>query len=226
MRLLIILLLLPTLSWAEPARQDSNSILNTVTQFLQTQSVGLPGKVKITLGKIDDRLNLAPCSNLEAFMPYGSRIWGKTTVGVRCSVPSTWTLFVQADVRVTGNYVISAAPLARGQMLSDEQLSIAVGDLTKLPNGVITSKDQATGKIMTISIPAGTPLRSDAVQTLAAIKQGQNVRIITTGNGFEVSTEGHALNNANAGQPVQIRLINGQVITGIAKPDGSAEISN
>jgi flagella basal body P-ring formation protein FlgA len=188
--------------------------------------VGLPGKVKITLGKIDDQLNLAPCSNMEAFMPNGSRIWGKTTVGVRCSIPSNWTLFVQADVRVTGNYVISAAPLARGQMLSDEQLSIAVGDLTKLPNGVITSKDQATGKIMTISIPAGTPLRSDAVQTLAAIKQGQNVRIITTGNGFEVSTEGHALNNANAGQPVQLRLINGQVITGIAKPDGTAEISN
>jgi flagella basal body P-ring formation protein FlgA len=111
-------------------------------------------------------------------------------------------------------------------MLADEQLSIASGDLTKLPNGVITDKSQAVGKIMNVSVSAGTPLRSDAIRTQAAIQQGQNVRLITTGNGFEVSTEGHALNNANAGQPVQIRLINGQVVTGIAKPDGSAEMPN
>jgi flagella basal body P-ring formation protein FlgA len=226
MRFLIILLLLPALSWAGTERQDSKRILNTVSQFLETQSIGLPGKIKITLGTIDDRLNLAPCANMEAFLPNGSRIWGKTTVGVRCSAPTNWTLFVQADVLVIGEYIISAAPLARGQMLNDEQLSVAVGDLTKLPNGVITSKEQAIGKIITVSIPAGTPLRTDAIRTQAAIQQGQNVRLITIGNGFEVSTEGHALNNANAGQPVQIRLINGQVVTGIAKPDGSAEISN
>lgn len=226
MKLFIILFLLPALSWAEPARQDNNVILMTVNQFLQTQSVGLPGKVKVTLGQIDTRLNLAQCADMEAFMPNGSRIWGKTTVGVRCSVPSNWTIFLQADISVTGNYVVSAAPLARGQMLADEQLSIATGDLTKLPNGVITDKSQAIGKIMSVSIPAGSPLRSDAIRTQAAIQQGQNVRLITTGNGFEVSTEGHALNNANAGQPVQIRLINGQVITGVAKPDGSAEMPN
>jgi flagella basal body P-ring formation protein FlgA len=222
----MLFLLLPALSWAEPARQDNNAILMTVSQFLQTQSVGLPGKVKVTLGQIDNRLNLAQCANMEAFMPNGSRIWGKTTVGVRCSAPSNWTIFVQADISVTGNYVVSAAPLARGQMLADEQLSIASGDLTKLPNGVITDKSQAVGKIMNVSISAGTPLRSDAIRTQAAIQQGQNVRLITTGNGFEVSTEGQALNNANAGQPVQIRLINGQVVTGIAKPDGSAEMPN
>jgi flagella basal body P-ring formation protein FlgA len=227
MKLLIMLfLLLPALSWAEPTRQDNNAILMTVNQFLQTQSVGLPGKVKVTLGQIDNRLNLAQCANMQAFMPNGSRIWGKTTVGVRCSAPSNWTIFVQADVSVTGNYVVSAAPLARGQMLADEQLSIASGDLTKLPNGVITDKSQAVGKIMNVSVSAGTPLRSDAIRTQAAIQQGQNVRLITTGNGFEVSTEGQALNNANAGQPVQIRLINGQVVTGIAKPDGSAEMPN
>ncbi len=226
MRLLIILCLLPALSWAEPVQQDSNSILRTVTQFLQTQSVGLPGKIKITLGQIDSRLNLAQCANMEAFMPNGSRIWGKTTVGVRCTAPSNWTLFVQADVSVTGSYVVSAAPLARGQILENEQLSMAMGDLTKLPNGVITDKTQAVGKTMTISIPAGTPLRSDALRVQAAIQQGQNVRLVTRGKGFEVSTEGHALNSANAGQPVQIRLANGQVVTGTAKPDGTAEISN
>lgn len=226
MRLLIILCLLPALSWAGPAQQDSNSILRTVTQFLQTQSVGLPGKVKITLGQIDSRLSLAQCANMEAFMPNGSRIWGKTTVGVRCTIPSSWTLFVQADVSVTGNYVVSAAPLARGQILESEQLSMAVGDLTKLPNGVITDKIQAVGKTIIVSIPAGTPLRSDALRVQAAIQQGQNVRLITLGNGFEVSTEGHALNSANAGQPVQIRLANGQVVTGTAKPDGTAEMPN
>lgn len=226
MRLFFILMLCPLLGYAEsmPTRQDSNLILRSIENFLSTQSKGFPGKVKITLGQIDNRLNLPTCITPEPFMPNGSRIWGKTTVGVRCTSPSNWTIFVQADISVTGNYLISAAPLAQGQVISATQLTIATGDLTKLPNGVITDVSQAIGKTVAMSIPAGAPLRIDALRTPAAIVQGQSVRLISTGNGFEITSEGRALNNANAGQPVQLRMANGQVLSGIANADGSAEV--
>ena len=225
--LLTILCLLPTLAFAQAgeARQAPASILQSVEQFLQTQTVGLPGQVKIRVGKLDSRLNLATCDALEPFLPTGSRIWGKTTVGVRCASPTNWTIYLQADISVIGNYLISAAPLAQGQLISDDQISIASGDLTKLPNGILTDKNQAIGKTVVMSIPAGTPLRMDALRTQAAIKQGQSVKLVSTGNGFQVTADGQALTTANAGQTVQIRIANGQVISGIAKADGVVEVS-
>lgn len=225
--LLTILCLLPTLAFAQAAetRQAPASILQSVQQFLQTQTVGLPGKVKISVGKLDNRLNLAACGAMEPFLPTGSRIWGKTTVGVRCASPTNWTIYLQADISVIGNYLISAAPLAQGQLISDDQINIASGDLTKLPNGIITDKNQAIGKTVAMSIPAGTPLRMDALRVQAAIKQGQSVKLVSTGNGFQVTADGQALSTANAGQTVQIRIANGQVISGMAKADGVVEVS-
>ena len=225
-RLLTILCLLPALACAQTGevRQVPASILQSVEQFLQTQTAGLPGQVKISMGKLDSRLNLAACDALEPFLPTGSRIWGKTTVGVRCASPTNWTIYLQADISVIGDYLISAAPLAQGQLVSDKQLSIASGDLTKLPNGIITDKNQAIGKTVVMSIPAGTPLRMDALRAQAAIKQGQSVKLVSSGNGFEVTADGQALTTANAGQAVQIRIANGQVISGIAKADGVVEV--
>lgn len=224
--LLTILCLLPALGFAQTdeSRQDQTRILHSVEQFLQTQTAGLPGQVKISVGKLDNRLNLAACNALEPFTPVGSRIWGKTTVGVRCTSPTNWTIYLQADVSVIGEYVMSAAPLAQGQPVSANQLSIASGDLTKLPNGIITDINQAIGKTVAMSIPAGTPLRMDALRVQAAIQQGQSVKLVSSGNGFEVSAEGRALSTANAGQSVQIRIANGQVISGIAKADGIVEV--
>ena len=225
-RALTLLCLLPSLATAQvdEPRQDPARILHSVEQFLQTQTTGLPGQVKISVGKLDSRLNLSACNALEPFIPTGSRIWGKTTVGVRCSSPSNWTIYIQADISVIGNYLISAAPLAQGQLVSENQLSIATGDLTKLPNGIITDSSQAIGKTVAMSIPAGTPLRMDALRVQAAIQQGQSVRLVSSGNGFEVSAEGRALTTANAGQSVQIRMGNGQVISGIARSDGIVEV--
>ena len=225
-RALTLLCLLPTLATAQvdEPRQNPARILHSVEQFLQTQTTGLPGQVKISVGKLDSRLNLSACNALEPFIPTGSRIWGKTTVGVRCNAPSNWTIYIQADISVIGNYLVSATPLAQGQLVSENQLSIATGDLTKLPNGIITDSSQAIGKTVAMSIPAGTPLRMDALRVQAAIQQGQSVKLVSSGNGFEVSAEGRALTTANAGQSVQIRIGNGQVISGIARSDGIVEV--
>lgn len=226
--LLITLCLLPLTCFAQAAesRQDQAAILLTVEQFLQTQTVGLPGKVRINVGKLDSRLNVAACNALEPFLPTGARIWGKSTVGVRCSAPVNWTVYIQADISVTGEYVVSAAPLAQGQLVSMSQLSMVTGDLTRLPNGIITDRNQAIGKTVAMSIPAGTPLRMDTLRVQAAVQQGQNVKIVANGNGFEVSAEGRALTTANAGQSVQIRIFDGRVISGIAKADGIVEVGN
>ncbi|MNK04463.1 Flagella basal body P-ring formation protein FlgA precursor [compost metagenome] len=209
---------------AEP-RQDLAVLKQTAEQFLLTQANGLPGEVRVTVGAIDPRLKLPVCPVPEAFLPPSSKAWGKTTVGVRCNVPSAWTIYVSAQVRVHGEYIAAAAPLAQGQTIGQGDIAKVKGDLTNLPSGVITDPSQAIGRTAASTIALGAPLRQDALRNQQAIQQGQAVRVILNGDGFSVSSEARALNNANEGQLTQVRTAAGQVISGIAKLGGIVELA-
>ena len=210
---------------AEPARQDLNVVRQTIEQFLQTQATGLPGEVKVAVGAIDQRLKLPACAAPEAFLPPSGKMWGKTTVGVRCTVPSNWTIYVSATVKVFGEYIAAAAPLAQGQTISESDIGKVKGDLTILPSGVITDASQAIGRTVSNNVALGAPLRQDALRNQQAIQQGQGVRVVVNGPGFSVTSEAKALNNANDGQLTQVRTPNGQVVSGIAKLGGIVELA-
>ncbi len=210
----------------EPApRQDLGALKQAAEQFLRTQAKGLPGEVRVTVGAIDPRLKLPACTVPEAFLPPASKAWGKTTVGVRCTTPSSWTIYVSAQVQVQGEYIAAATPLAQGQTISQTDLAKVKGDLTALPAGVITDASQALGRSTATNIALGSPLRQDALRTQQAIQQGQAVRVVVNGAGFSVSSEARALNNANEGQLTQVRTPAGQVVSGIAKLGGIVELA-
>ena len=207
-------------------RQDLKVLQQSVEQFLRIQSAGLPGKVEIAVGGVDPRLTLAACHAPESFLPTGSRVWGKTTVGVRCTTPSTWTIYIPATVTVIGEYLVSAAPLAQGQTLEANDVAKVRGDLTSLPPGIVTDLAHIVGRQINTSLPVGTPLRTDALCSQSVVKQGQVVRLVTSGPGFQISAEGRALTNAAEGETAQARTPSGQLVSGIAKLGGVLEIAN
>lgn len=210
---------------AAPARQDPAAIRKAVEHFLRTQTAGLPGEVSISVKDLDSRASLAACAAPEPFMPHGSRIWGRTTVGVRCSAPAAWTVYLSATVKVVADYLTAAAPLAQGQVIEARHLANARGDLTQLPTGILTDASQALGRSLKLSLPAGAPLRQDALRAPDVVLQGQTVRLTTAGSGFRISSEAKALNNAAEGQVVQARTANGQIVSGIARSGGNVEVS-
>ena len=210
---------------AGAARQNVAALRTVVEQFLQTQTAGLPGEVKVKVGAIDARTALAACPAPEAFLQPGARAWGKTTVGVRCTAPSSWTIFVQAQVSVQAEYVAAALPLAQGQAIEQSQLVLVKGDIATMPNGIITDMSQAIGRMPTVSLAAGTPLRADSLRSKPVVQQGQAVRLVTNGNGFSVSGEGKAIGNAGDGQVVQVRTASGSIVSGTAHAGGLVEVA-
>jgi flagella basal body P-ring formation protein FlgA len=209
-----------------PAGRQNVAALRTVAeQFLKTETAGLPGEVSVKVGAIDPRTALAACPAPEAFLQPGARAWGKTTVGIRCSAPSNWTLFVQAQVNVKAEYVAAALPLAQGQPIEQGQLVLVKGDIAAMPNGIVTDMAQAIGRTPTVSLAAGTPLRLDSLRSRPVVQQGQAVRLVSNGSGFSVSGEGKAIGNAGEGQVVQVRTAGGAVVSGMAKAGGMVEVA-
>lgn len=221
------LLLTSQLALAQPPaapRQDMAALRSVVEQYLQAQTAGLKGEVGITVGGLDPRTSLAACAAPQAFQQPGARAWGKTTVGVRCTAPASWTVYIQAQVSVITDYVAAAVPLAQGQPIEAAQLALVKGDLAALPNGVVTEIAQAVGRSSITSLPSGAPLRLDGLRSKPVVQQGQLVRVVSSGAGFRVSAEARAIGTAADGQVVQVRTPAGAIISGVAKAGGLVEV--
>lgn len=218
-----LLLLSSLIPLGQVSAADAQIVMDTAEQHIRLQTQALRGQVSITMLPLD-LAKLPACSAHQAFTPQGSRMMGKTTVGVRCLSPQSWSVLVPAQIAVTGNYVTASRPLVAGQTLQASDLNTLSGDLSQLPAGIVEDLNQAVGKTLRQSLGAGQPIRGDQLIAPQVIRQGQTVRVTSRGSGFAVTGEGKALGNAAVGQMVQIRMNSGQTISGIAQPDGNVEV--
>lgn len=218
---LILALLFVTPLWA---RQEPAPVTKAIEDYLRIQTKGLPGQTSFTVGSLDPNNNLAPCAAFEVGLAPGTRLWGRTSVNVRCVQEGGWSVFVPVRVRVVGDYLVTGRALSQGQTVTDADIGRQHGDLADLPAGILTERHQAIGHTAAQAVPAGRPLRGDMLRQALVIQQGQSVKVVSKGTGFQVANEGRALNNAVGGQVVQVRLGNGQVVSGIARPGGYVEV--
>jgi len=220
--------LLCLLAAAPPAtaHQEAAPLKRAIEAFLRVQVKGLPGQASFSVGDIDPQNQLVPCPAFTVSMPPGARAWGRTNVSVRCEMTGGWRIFVPVRIRIQGDYLITARALNQGQVVGAADLAKNRGDLTDLPASVLTDPAQAIGKTVAQSVSSGQPLRSDMLRQTLVVQQGQSVRVVSRGPGFQVSGgAGRALGNAAAGQVVQVRMPNGRIVSGLAREGGVVEIA-
>ena len=209
----------------QPGMQSPAAVQRAVEDYLRVQTSGLPGHATFKTGTVDPKLALPACGALEVFTPAGGKLWGNSSVGVRCGAPTPWTVYVAVTVRVQGPYVAAARSVPAGQALDHGDLTVMQGDLTQMPPSVVTDMAQALGKTLGAPLAPGQPLRADVLRVLPAILQGQTVKLVSQGPGFRVTADGKALANAAVGQLAQVRTGAGQTLSGIARADGTVEVS-
>ncbi|KYC29320.1 Flagella basal body P-ring formation protein FlgA [Sterolibacterium denitrificans] len=220
------LLLLLLIGSPALAQQDPAPVGKAVEDFLRIQTQGLPGQVEFEMTALDPRNNLASCAQLDVSLAGGARLWGRSSVMVRCLDAGGWRIHVPVTIRVIGDYLLTARALTTGQLVTSADLARSNGDLTSLPNGILTDEEQAIGRTAALSIPAGRPLRGDMLRQPLAVQQNQSVKVISSGPGFQVAgNDGRALNAGAEGQVVQVRMANGRIVSGIARAGGIVEIN-
>lgn len=222
----VIWLLVLSPVWAAApsgALQSHAGIHDVAAAFVLAQTADLPGHVNVKVDDIDRRVVRPACPNLEAFLPPGSRLLGNSMVGVRCPGKSGWSLYIPIHVKVNVGMLIANHPLPQGQVLRAEDISTQDGELTQM--GILTAPEQAVGQVLKYGIGAGQVLRRDMLRPPYMIKQGQTVHLQVEGAGFNIRSEGRALNNASEGQNVQVKAASGKVLSGKALSEGVVEVS-
>lgn len=229
-RCFLLIVVLTAQTFAAPNNKRSQHqeialIRNAVEHFLYSNTANLPGQVIVNVGQIDRQLVLPQCSNLETFIPAGSRLWGKTSIGVRCdNQPESWTIYVQAEVSVMTEVLHIARPVSSGQTLSFEDVALQTVNLVQMPEGIVTDTAQVIGKVATTNLSAGQPIRPQMLRAPYVILRGQTVNLVVQGRGFSIRSEGQALTDATEGQVVQVRNKSGKIIRGLARLNSIVEI--
>ncbi len=218
--ILLALAMSPRLSCAQA---DETAIRSAVENHLQRQVRGLPGKASFVIESLS-AAQFPPCQTYDVFTTPGARAWGRSSVTVKCLAGASWSLLVPVRIQVIGPYLVSARAVSAGQTLTAADVSVQEGDLAELPAGTLTDSAQAVGQVAKSTLATGRPLRGDMLKARVVVQQGQTVKVVSRGPGFEAANEGKAMNSGGVGQVVQVRLANGQIVSGVASSDGHVEI--
>jgi flagella basal body P-ring formation protein FlgA len=223
MKKIFLLILLLLNSAAALSAQDHASLRAAVSAFVGQQTANLPGRVNFNVDEIDQRIALKPCNKFEAYLPPGSQLMGRVSVGVRCLDANGWSIYVPVQIKLSRDLIISARALSMGQVMHPEDIAKINSEINQ--SGVITDARLVIGKVLRYSVAAGYVLREDMLRAPYSVKQGQSVQITVQGNGFNLSSSGVALNNASEGESVQIRTSAGRTVSGIAVDEGVVKIN-
>lgn len=213
----------PDAKSTSPRAAQNAQIVKVVSRFVQQQTAVLPGKLNYQVNEIDRRLTLSACSKIEAYLPSGSQLIGKTSVGVRCNDAGGWHIFVPVHIRVSQDFVVSARQLPLGHTLQAQDLTSMTTETSQASG--LTDPEQAIGKVLRYGIVAGQVIRENMLRQPFSVTQGQIVQLLAQGSGFSVNSAGAALDNASEGQAVRVRVGSNRVIGGFARGYGLVEIA-
>ena len=193
-------------------------------RFVLNEVHASAGHAEVEIDRLDNHLRRAPCTRLEPFLSAGARLWGRSTVGVRCADGTRWSTYVPIQVRIYGPALVAARGLNVNEAPGADDVRIEEIELTREAPGVLTDPAQLEHKLMRRALAPGEPLRASHLRARPVVASGALVKLTYSGAGFLVSAEGRALSQAVEGQTVRVQTDSGRVLTGVARAGGIVEI--
>jgi flagella basal body P-ring formation protein FlgA len=231
--LLLRLLCAALLALAAPARAQAPAIEATLAEQVQqfaldaSRNASAPGlRLQVRVGQLDPRLRLAPCAAVQPYLPSGTRLWGASRIGLRCTDAGTrWNVFLPIRVDVFGTALVANAPLPAGHVLAAGDLRSAEVNLAATPTAPLARQDLAVGRALARPLLAGTALQAIDLRARQWFAAGDSVRLVAAGKDWRISGEGQALAAGVEGQNVRVRTESGRVVSGIAVAERLVEVA-
>lgn len=204
------------------------ALIERVRQLAETaaRATAPPGtRVAVETGQLDPRLRLAPCRQVQPYLPPGMAAWGKSRIGLRCTGGvARWNVTLPVRVAVFGRAVVASGPLPAGVNLSQEHLALADIDIAAEPGAVFTDPAQLIGRTLARPLGAAEALRAPALKSRQWFAAGETVQVLAVGPGFSVASEAQALSAGIEGQDVRVRFESGRTAAGRAVGERRVEL--
>ena len=219
------LVLASAVSFAVGALAQSDGVrpdfMDSTQQWLDNAVAGnlpagsSPLRMEVTVGALDSRLRLAPCTRVEPYLPVGTRLWGKTRLGLRCLEGSTkWNVFLPVTIKAYGQAWVIKGQVSAGATLTPDDVMEAEVDWAEQREAIISNADQWLGQVANRALTSGQALRQGMIRPAQVFRAGAQVRVLAQGAGFSITSDGQALSVGVVGQSARIKMDNGHVMSG------------
>ena len=204
---------------------DTDGLEQQVRKFA-LDTAAAPGlRLEVQVGALDSRLRLAPCERVEPYLPTGTRLWGRTRIGLRCAQGVTpWNVYLPLTVKVFGPGLVAVAALPAGTALAAAHLHPGEVDLAG-GAAPLRAAEAALGRTLARPLAAGQALHQADLRARQWFAAGDTVQITAIGPGFRVSGEGQALGPGLEGQPARVRTEGGRVVVGVPVAERRLELN-
>jgi len=183
-------------------------------------------RIDVQVGALDPRLRLAPCERVEPYLPPGTRLWGRTRIGLRCTRgPSPWNVYLPVTVKVFAPALVAARPLPAGAVIGEADLRTSEVDLAADPTPALADAARAMGRTLGRALNAGQSLREGDLRARRWFAAGETVTVVARGTGFSVAGEAQALTPGTEGEPARVRTAGGRVLTGVPVGERRVELA-
>lgn len=192
----------------------------------RNQPAGTPLRMEVSVGSLDPRLRLAPCARVEPYLPAGSRLWGRTRLGLRCvEGPTAWNVYLPVTVKAFGPAWVLTGPVAPGAVLTADDATEAEVDWAEESAPVMAQPEMWVGQVAARQLMAGQALRQAMVRPPQLFRAGAQVKVVAQGPGYAISSAGQALSPGGVGQIVRIRMDNGRIVSGTVNESGTVVVA-
>jgi len=183
-------------------------------------------RVQVEAGRLDSRLVLAPCARAEASLPPGMPAWGRVRVGLRCvEGPVRWSVFLPVNVQVQAPATVVSTTLPAGAKLEASHLRRVEVDWSTADGALFDQPADIVGRTLGRALSAGQPVQTSHLMPRQWFAQGDTVRIVATGSGFSIVSEGQALMPGLEGKSVRIQTESGRIVMGRPVGERRVEVS-
>lgn len=182
-------------------------------------------RMDVVLGNLDSRLRLAPCGNVEPYLPVGVRLWGRSQIGLRCvDGISRWNVMLPVTVNAYGAAWVIRGQVPAGAVLTDADVVQAEVNWAEDTTPVLRDKAAWEGQVATRALTTGQTLRQGMVRAAQVFQAGAPLRVLAQGVGFQVSSDAQALSAGVVGQVARVRMENGRIASGVVLDGKTVQI--
>jgi len=215
---------LPGAAPAAPAAFTTPAALRTAIESAVAPRLATVknARIAITVGDIDPRLHLAACPALSVSLPPTNA--AMMTAKVDCATPR-WTLYVPVHVHAWIAAVVAADNLAPATTLTAHDLTFGQIDIFASPAALLTDPAAAEGKILRVSLTAGSPVTAPLLELPIAVHRGQKVVLTLEDNAMTIKAMAIALEDGRVGQSITVQNPDSKkTLRATVADDGSVDI--
>lgn len=208
-----------------PAFQSLQQIRQAAEDFVRSRLPATAAAHHIEAMRLDPRLRLRACA--AALQTFAANAHGsaRTTVGVRCTNPVLWTLYVSVGIEIEAPVLVLRRALPSQAVIEAQDVERQRRRLPGSTAAFINELSELQGQRLRRAVPAGTVLTANLLRPDVVVHRGQQVTLLAANGIVEIRARGQALSEGGTADRVRVQnLSSRKIVEGVVQSDGVVRV--